>query len=393
MRWKSLYLFFILFYSFNLHVSISAQPINAEKLNALLKRAEETHSEAVIIFKEGKLVSESYYGIGNSNRVIESMSCTKSIVGLAVACLISDNLIDSLRTPVYKFYPEWNQGSKKRITIEHLVNMTSGIQNEMRATEEIYPSPDFVQLALSAELTSSPGTVWSYNNKALNLLAGLVKKITGKRMDDYIAARLFEPLEIKEFKWTLDSVGNPHVMSGCQLKPLDFAKIGLLLLNKGEYMARRVIAEDAINILLTPCNLFEGYAGLWWLDYENTKSIVDDSCIRKLRDANLEKQFMEKVEKMKGEYFSDKEYFSKIDEVFGANPWEYINAQLGENLRIRRREYSGRISYRADGYLGNYIIVDPASNIVAIRMISWESCSSEEDFFSDFKSMVLDLRN
>jgi CubicO group peptidase (beta-lactamase class C family) len=45
------------------------------------------------------------------------MSSTKSIVGLAVVCMLDDKLLDSLDAPVYKFYPEWNQGQRKLITI------------------------------------------------------------------------------------------------------------------------------------------------------------------------------------------------------------------------------------------------------------------------------------
>ncbi len=104
------------------------------------------------------------------------MSCTKSIVGLSVACMLNDRLIDSLDVPVAQYYPEWRQGQKQLITLRHLVNMTTGIQNNPNASIEIHPSPDFVQLALTAELSSKPGEVWSYNNKSLNLMAGIIKR-------------------------------------------------------------------------------------------------------------------------------------------------------------------------------------------------------------------------
>jgi CubicO group peptidase (beta-lactamase class C family) len=113
--------------------------------------------------------------------------------------------------------------------------MTSGLQNELNATIEIYPSKNFVQLGLCAELTNKPGEKFEYNNKSLNLMAGVFKKITGKRIDKYIGERLFKPLGIIDFTWGLDDAGNPHVISGCQIKPKDFAKLGLLLLNKGKY--------------------------------------------------------------------------------------------------------------------------------------------------------------
>lgn len=367
------------------------QVINKSKLDTLLKKARQNHSEAVIIYKDNKLVTEKYFGIGQANNKIESMSCTKSIVGLAVACLLTDKLIDSLDIPVSNYFPEWRQGQKQFITIRHLVNMTSGLQNNPNASIEIYPSPDFVQLALTAELSSKPGEIWAYNNKSLNLMAGVIKKITGKRMDIYIGERLFRPLGITDFSWSLDSVGNPHVMSGCQIKPMDFVKIGLLLLNNGKFNNQVVIAGKHINQVTTPCKQYQGYGMLWWIDYEKTISIIDDEIINELKNAGVSKDFIDMAIKMKGTYNSNDEYYAKIQIVFGDNPWRYINETLGPSLRLRKKEFSGKVTYRADGYLGNYIIVDPKNNIVAVRMISHQSFENENDNFVDFGKQVLNL--
>lgn len=370
---------------------VRGQHIRREKLDSLMSKAERTHSEAVIIFQANKLVAERYFGNAKPTTLIESMSCTKSIVGLAVACMLSDKLIDSLDIPIHQYYPEWKQGQKQLITIRHLVNMTSGLQNDPVATKEIYPSPDFVKLALAAELVAKPGAEWSYNNKSLNLMAGVIRQVTGKRMDKYIGDRLFKPLGIKNFKWTLDKAGNPHVMSGCQIRPADFIKIGLLLSNNGIYEGKEVISSASIRQVIDPCPKYKGYGMLWWIDYKNTISIVDDQCISSLAQAGIDKDFMDKVLQMKGVYTSDDAYIAKIKVVFGENPWEYINKTLGSTLRIRRKEFVGEVSYRADGYLGNYIVVDPKTNIVAVRMISGNSYEGEQDYFADFRQMILGL--
>jgi CubicO group peptidase (beta-lactamase class C family) len=382
--------FFFLLISFISSVAL-AQKIGKSRLDALLSESAQTHSETVIIYKDNELVAEKYFGIGQANKKIESMSCTKSIVGLAVACLLTDKSIDSLDIPVSNYFPEWRQGQKQFITIRHLVNMTSGLQNNPNASIEIYPSPDFVQLALAAELSNKPGEIWAYNNKSLNLMAAVIKKITGKRMDIYIGERLFKPLGITDFTWSLDSLENPHVMSGCQIMPRDFIKIGLLLLNKGRFNNKVIIGEEPIAEVITPCKQYKGYGMLWWIDYENTVSVIDNEIIKELTKADVSKDFIQKAEKMKGTYNSNENYYAKIQHVFGDNPWEYINATLGSSLRLRKKEFSGNVTYRADGYLGNYIIVDPKNKIVAIRMISHQSFENENDNFVDFGKHVLNL--
>ena len=130
---------------------------------------------------------------------------------------------------------------------------------------------------------------------------------------------------------------------------------------------------------------------LWWIDYENTISIVDDEIIKELTKAAVSDEFIDKATKLKGTYNSNDEYYAKVQIIFGGNPWEYINEILGSSLRLRKKMFSGNLTYRADGYLGNYIIVNPKNKIVAIRMISRQSFENENDNFVDFGKLVLNL--
>ena len=74
-----------------------------------------------------------------------------------------------------------------------------------------------MKLALDATMSDAPGTRFSYNNKAANLLAGLVEKAAGRKLDDFLKQRLFTPMEITDFKWQRDLAGNRMAwrVSGC----------------------------------------------------------------------------------------------------------------------------------------------------------------------------------
>lgn len=375
---------------------LQGQTIKQENLKLLVEEAQRTHSESIIIYHKDKVVAEEYFGIGNKDSLIESMSCTKSIVGLAAACLLDDGLLDSLNTPVYQYYPEWNQGKKKEITIKHLLTMTSGIQNHPNAGKEIYPSPNFVQLALAAELTETPGEKFRYNNKSLNLMSGIFLKITGKRMDEYVSERLLKPLSINKYDWTLDSASNPHVMSGFQVKPIDFIKFGLLLLNEGVYKGKQVISKENIKKVIAPADQYQGYGLLWWLDYDTVEYTVDDEIIDNLNNKNINEDFISKMKALKGVYHTYQDFENKVMEVFGENPWRYIQSNISSLGAFRKKTLKGNIkSYRADGYLGNYITVLPEKNLVGIRMISHRSFNhkdkSGKDGFKNFNTMLENL--
>ena len=241
-------------------------------LSKLLEAAQEARSDAVVILKDGKLVGEWYFG--KSPELIETMSVTKSIVNLAIGRLITLGLLESVDVPVYTFYPEWKQGLKQKITLRHILSHTSGLQNVPDTRVEIYPSPDFVQLALAAELSYPPGTKFEYNNKAVNLLAGIVEKVSGKKLDEFMRDEIFAPLGIREFDWMRDQAGNPHAMAGLALYPRDLAKLGQLVLNKGEWRGQRLIDERWFEESFRPLDLMPDHGLLWWLLRDSEGNVI-----------------------------------------------------------------------------------------------------------------------
>ena len=121
-----------------------AQDLNKAILDSIIRQSERTNSNALLIYQEGKPIYKNYFG--NSVQLIEAMSASKSIVSIAIGLLIDKGLIKSIDEPVYTLYPEWKQGNKKNITIRHLLNHTSGLQNVPNAGIEIEVTPDVLSL-------------------------------------------------------------------------------------------------------------------------------------------------------------------------------------------------------------------------------------------------------
>jgi CubicO group peptidase (beta-lactamase class C family) len=191
-----------------------------------------------VLLRHGKVVGE--WDFGKKSGPIQTMSVTKSVVSMAICRLMEAGTIASLDVPVHEYYPEWRQGRKRDITLRMLLDHTSGLQNVSNAGAEIYPAPDAVQLALSAELSHDPGTHLDYNNKAVNLIAGIVEKAAGVKLDAYVQRELFTPLCIPERFWYTDKVGNPHAMAGVELTPMELARIGQLMLDDGVWQGTRL---------------------------------------------------------------------------------------------------------------------------------------------------------
>lgn len=369
----------------------AAGRVDADALERLVRAANDAHSDALVVLKDGELVG-AWYTLGES-RPIEAMSVTKSIVNLAVGRLITLGAIDSLDVPVSAFYPEWNTGRKARVTLRHLLNHTSGIQAG-QSTEEIYASDDFVRLALDAEVTSEPGSEFFYNNKAVNLLAGIVEKAAGRRLDLFLRDDLFAKLGITDFGWTLDPAGNPHAMSGLQIHAEDLAKLGQLVLDRGSWKGEQLIAERWFEESLRAGSPHAPTSGLlWWLTPSRVTFVVDDAQLRSLRDAGVDPAFMARAERVRGRYASWVEFEAALTDVFGDDAAATVAATLDPlGLDLHRIEYEEFIGYNANGYLGQFLVIFPTKGLVGVRMVeSSPAYDPETDGFYAFIGLVYGL--
>ncbi len=362
--------------------------INSKALVALLKRGAESHSDTIVIIKDDVVVGQWYFG--KPQVPIEAMSATKSIAALAIGCLLHDGKITSLDEPVSDFYPEWRQGQKKLITIRQLLNHTSGLQANS-STEEIYASPNFVQLALCAELSDAPGSKFFYNNKAVNLLAGIVQKASGQRMDRYINSRIFAPLGITNYHWDTDTAGNTQVMAGLQIHAMDMARIGQMLADGGVWHGKQIVDASWIAEMTAPGQPMVPICGLlWWLEYKSTDNgTVDAGILQSWRQGGVPAIYITRATSLVGRIFPIPELLAKLNAVFDGheNKLKYLYTQHIEQMRIVA---SGPlVAYNANGYLGQYLVIVPKEHLVAVRQISEDHFKNEDtDGFADFTEIV-----
>ena len=357
-----------------------------EELKLILQKAKRSNSDALLIWQDGKLQLEYY--TGGPDQKIETMSVTKSILSLAVGRLFTTGVLSDFDQPIWHFYPEWRQGRKQAITLRHLLSHTSGLQNEKSTSLEIYPSPDFVQLALSAELSSEPGLDFSYNNKATNLLAGVVEKASGKKLDRYLAEELFSKLGIIDFDWSKDKTGNPHGMSGLQIRPKDLLKLGLLVLNEGRFKGEHLLAKTWLEESLKPQgNLGCGF--LWWLLPENIEFSVTDASLELLQERAPVHPSLEAAARMLGSYSSKEELQERLEVVLGAGFREQKETLTLWKKHLIKPKVENYVGYLADGYQGQYLLILPKERVLAVRMKRWTENHQASDSYSDFAKDVI----
>jgi CubicO group peptidase (beta-lactamase class C family) len=373
--------------------------VDLAALGRLKEKAEGEGSDAVVVVKDGKIIAD--WDFGKPRGPIAAMSATKSLVSLAVGRLIDEGKIKSLDQPVADFFPEWRQGRKRLITVRHLLNHTSGLEDRP-TSEEINNSPDVIQFALAAEVVSDPGTKFFYSNKATNLLAGVVRRVSGRPLDDYVGKAIFAPLDIKNFAWSKDSAGNPYGMAGLQITAVDLAKIGQLMLDWGVWRGHRIVSEEWVAESIGEGQPYNPSCGLlWWRTSEKRKLTLDDDFILELRTRfGLTETSVKNLDEMKGTLFDGSEFWPGVFEVLGKD--EKTRGKLNEiDEQIKRKEPSPKVvmqgptvAFSAVGYLGQYLVVLPRHRVVAVRQRRRPANHDPKDFsneFGEFEKMVLAL--
>lgn len=375
------------------HVSAAPlPPAAAEAIAAIERGAVESRSDAVLLMRGNEVLLERYSEGGP--RPIELMSVTKSVVALGIGALLADGLLESLDVPVAHFYPEWKQGRKAQITVRMLMDHTSGLQNELRPAVEIYPAPDVIQLALAAELVHEPGKGYQYNNKAVNLLAGIIQRASGERMDVYLKRRLFDPLGLQPDVWYTDKVGNPHAMAGLSLNARDTAAIGRLVLDKGKLGERQLVPAEFIHTMLDRSRRTMESGLLWWRHVAWVRFHADAESIAMLEKAGLRADLLDKLRPLQGRRFgSDDELRQALAAAWGEDWYDTWFEQLIEphgmgHWRPFHSEKGPVELFEANGSFGQYLIVMPKADLVAVRLIESRKTHVESDNYDGFREKV-----
>lgn len=198
-----------------------------------------------LIFIRGDSVRGETYFYGYDASVLHAVeSCTKSITSLLIGIAIDNGFIGGTNVPLRTFFPEYArlQAEPYRgVTLEHLLTMTPGFEP---ADDAMVRSPASILEALERPITAQPGEEFRYDGANTELLGAVLARATGLDPELFARKYLFEPLGISAYDWSkLEQDTLPCMSGSLKLAPLDFAKIGLLVLNKGRFEGEQVVSE------------------------------------------------------------------------------------------------------------------------------------------------------
>ena len=239
---------------------------------------------AFLVIKNDSIRYEQYWDGYGENSVSNSFSMAKSFVGILIGCALQDGSIKSLDQPVGDFIPQFKEGNNTKLTVRHLLTMSSGINfdedyiNPFAYPAAAYYGRDITKLTLGYKVTEEPGKVFKYLSGNTELLAMIIEKATGKKLADYMSERLWQNLGTKNSAfWSLDHENGMEKAYCCfNSNARDFSRFGLLYLHNGNLNGKQLVPEDFVKQATQPAplNTEEGkpnlcYGYQWWMiDYK-----------------------------------------------------------------------------------------------------------------------------
>ena len=291
--------------------NLGVDPSALQKLTTEIRMWPELGVHAVLIERSGQLIYESYFDgfderwgqpLGRISMGPDTKhdlrSVTKSVVSALTGIALAEGRIKSLDQPLVEWFPEFpelNTAERRRITLAHVLSMTSGLKwnedvpyndpqnDEIRMTRDSSP----LRYALSVPFATDPGTDFNYNGGLTQVMAAVIERATKVPLKDYARTKLFEPLGITDVEWLGDLAGMPAAASGLRLRPRDLARFGSLYLHGGRWNGKQVIPEEWVDRSTRRQFRFRartgedtggefGYSYFWWYNcYPTDKGPIE----------------------------------------------------------------------------------------------------------------------
>ncbi len=237
-----------------------------------------------LILRQGKLVASW----GDTRQVDFTFSVAKSYLSVLAGIAVAGNMICDLDDTVASTIDDggFEGPHNGAITWRHLLQQTSEWEGTLFGKSDVIDRNR--NLAVEgkarkgdARLLRPPGMFWEYNDVRVNRLALALLRCFRRPLPEVFAERIMQPIGASsEWRWhgyrtssveidgrMIESVsGGTHWGGGVEIHAEDQARIGLLMLRRGDWDGEPVLSPNWVAESLKPCPLNPNYGLLWWLN-------------------------------------------------------------------------------------------------------------------------------
>jgi CubicO group peptidase (beta-lactamase class C family) len=235
--------------------------ISDDAIRQAVSYAAKNKSNALIIWRNGKIESESYFDGHSATKQINSFSLAKPVTAIAVGRAMMLGKIKSLDQPVADFVSEWKSDPRRsKILVRHLLDMRAGFlaqlppqgPTDILSRSFLHPRHDEI-IVKEYPVVDEPGTRYEYNNAASEMVAVLIERATGRRYAEFVGTEIWQKIgAMGGTVWVNREGGVPHAGCCMLVPPESFLRLAILTLYDGVWNGQRLLPQGYVTEMKTP---------------------------------------------------------------------------------------------------------------------------------------------
>ena len=275
---------------------ITFTPTNSKRPMTWKQSLDANYTDGIMVMHHGKVVYERQNGCLNKLGNHAAMSMTKSMTGLLAEILVTEGKLDD-KALVASIIPELKNSGFGDATVRQVMDMTTALDYSEDYAD---PNADIWQYSEAASPLPKPkdysgpngyfeylqtvnkkgqhGAEFNYRTINSDALGWIISRTTGKAVNELLSDRIWQKIGAEQSAYmTVDAKGTPFAGGGISAGLHDMARIGSLMLNKGEINGERLFPAAVVDNIEAggDKNAFAkagykqltngSYKSMWWL--------------------------------------------------------------------------------------------------------------------------------
>jgi CubicO group peptidase (beta-lactamase class C family) len=236
-----------------------APKIAAPALDAAEAYARAKRSTAFIVWRDGAIERETYFGATKADTPLVSKSLSKPLGVVLVGRAIQLGYIKSLDQPVADFIPEWKGDDRSKILIRHLLDMRTGLMPQGPAPtadhilNRAYLSPRHEEVLIKDyPLVAKPGERFDYSNANAELVAIVLERATRQRFSAFLSKQVLQPIGAPDVSVWLNRPGGVAHAGCCMMTPAQtWLRLAILIMDDGVWNGKRLLPKGFVAEMRT----------------------------------------------------------------------------------------------------------------------------------------------
>jgi len=233
--------------------------------------------------------------------IFDAASLTKVVAGTPAIMILVERGQVKLDEPVSTYISEFKGDGKEAITVKQLLTHVSGLRPDIDTKTKWKGNDTAIRMACAEKLENKPGEKFVYSDINLFLVGEIVQRVSGKKLNDFVAKEIYEPLKMTDTGYlppkkkiariaptektdgemlrgvvhdpTARYMGGVAGHAGIFITAPDLARYARMILNEGELDGVRIFKPETVKLMTsvqTPPEI-SSRRGLGW-DIDTTFS-------------------------------------------------------------------------------------------------------------------------